>query len=151
MIRLERVLHAEQRAQSGTRDESHLRDRGWSVGSDRPGTPLTEWSDVDLMNQPVAGERGSDAKKKPAPVRLSWRELDGLPVRSGPVGFGPGFPAREQRSLVGQTLGRHHALESRQPVFVVARAVVGFPAPGSGLQFLGETGSPLFPGEVPLL
>jgi hypothetical protein len=36
-------------------------------------------------------------------------------------------------------------------MFIVARAVVWFSAPGSGLQFLGETGSPLFPREMPLL
>src|SRR5687768_11616814 len=102
------------------------------------------------MNQPVAGERESNSEKKPARVRRGWRELDGRPVRSGPVRFGPRFPAREQRSLIRQTLGRHQALESRQPVFIVARAVVWFPAPGSGLQFLGETGSPLFPGEISL-
>src|SRR5688572_23735066 len=72
-------------------------------------------------------------------------------MRSSSVGVGPGFPAREQRSFIGQAFGRHQALESRQPVLIVARAVVWFPAPGSGLQFLGESGSPFLPGEVSLL
>ena len=36
-------------------------------------------------------------------------------------------------------------------MFVIARTVVRFSAPGGGLQFVGETGRPLFPGEVPLL
>ena len=36
-------------------------------------------------------------------------------------------------------------------MLVVARAVVGLAAPGCGLQFLGEAGRPLFPGEVALL
>jgi hypothetical protein len=103
------------------------------------------------MDQIVAGERGSDPKKKPAPVRLSGCQFYGRSVRSRSVGFGPGFFAREQSGLIGEAFDRHQALESRQPVFVVARAVVWFPAPGSGLQFLCETGSPLFPGEMPLL
>jgi hypothetical protein len=36
-------------------------------------------------------------------------------------------------------------------VLIVARAVVRLSASGSGLQLLGETGRPLFPGEMPLL
>ena len=72
-------------------------------------------------------------------------------MRSVSVGFGPGFLAREERRRIGQTLGGDQALERGQPVFVVARTVVGFTAIGGGLEFVRQRGGPLFPGEMPLL
>src|SRR6187200_2417151 len=72
-------------------------------------------------------------------------------MRSGAVSFCPGFSAREQRVLIGQPLGSHQTLERRQPMFVVARAVVRFSTLRSSLQFFSEAGSPFLPGEMPLL
>ena len=103
------------------------------------------------MNQPVADERLSNTDEQPARVRFSCREFDGGPVRSGAVGFRPGFSAHEQRIRIGQALGRHYSLESRQPMLVVARAIVRLTAHRGSAQFLCETGRPLFPREVALL
>ena len=69
---------------------------------------------------------------------LEFRKFDGRAVRSGTIGFGPGLPAREQCVLIGQPFGRHQALESRQPVLIVARTVVRLSASGGGLQLLGQ-------------
>jgi len=39
-------------------------------------------------------------------------------------------------------------LEGGKPMFVVARAIVGFAALGGGSQLFGESSGPLFPSEV---
>ena len=41
--------------------------------------------------------------------------------------------------------------QCRQPMFVVASAVVGFATIGRGLEFVRQRGCPLFPREMPLL
>lgn len=81
----------------------------------------------------------------------SGGKFDGFAVRRMPIRFGPGFFACEQRDGIAQTLGGHEAFESDEPVFVVVRAVVWFATAGSGLEFIGERGGPLFPGEMALL
>ena len=55
---------------------------------------------------------------------------------------------RRQRRSVGQAFARHQPLEGSQPMFVIARAIVGLAAIGRCLQFFGECGGPLLPGEV---
>src|SRR5439155_3572244 len=71
MIRLQCVPYAEQRAQAGTCDKSHLRDR----------TPFPKGSHVRMLNDPVPGERGNASGDIPALVRssLRLRKLDRLP------------------------------------------------------------------------
>jgi hypothetical protein len=81
----------------------------------------------------------------------SGDQLHWLAVRSATIGICPGLFAREQRGRIGQALGRDKALESRQPMLVVMRAVVGLAAIGSGLEFAGERCGPLLPREMPLL
>ena len=76
-------------------------------------------------------------------------KFDGPSVRRVSVGFGPGLFAREQRGRIGQPLGGHQTLERRQPVFVVARAVVGFAAIGGGLEFVREAAAHSFQVKCP--
>jgi len=88
-------------------------------------------------------------------LRMLWMgsggKFDGFAVRRMPIRFGPGFFACEQRGGIAQALGGDEAFESDEPVFVVMRAVVWFATAGSGLEFIGERGGPLFPGEMALL
>src|SRR6266853_428365 len=51
-------------------------------------------------------------------------QLDRLAVGSVTIGVGPGFFALQQRGRIGQTLAVYQSLQSRQPVVVIARAIV---------------------------
>jgi hypothetical protein len=42
-------------------------------------------------------------------------------VRGAPVRLGPGLFSREQRSRIGQALGRDHVFESRKPITFLTR------------------------------
>src|SRR5713101_2135511 len=72
-------------------------------------------------------------------------------MRGAPMSFGPGLLAREKRRRISQARGHDQALESRQPMVIVSRAVVRLTATGGGLEFIGERGRPFLPGEIPLL
>ena len=42
-------------------------------------------------------------------------------------------------------------LESHQPMIIVMRTIVGFPATPGGIKLVGKRGCPLLPCEMPLL
>ncbi len=67
------------------------------------------------------------------------------------IGVGPGFLAREEGLRIGKTFGGDQALQGRQPVVIVALAVVGFTPVGCGFELVGERGGPLLPCEMTLL
>src|SRR6185436_15635151 len=71
-------------------------------------------------------------------------------VRSMSVGVRPGVLALQELVGARQTLLRDEALERREPVLVVAGAVVGLTARRRGLELCGERVGPLVPGETPL-
>jgi hypothetical protein len=70
---------------------------------------------------------------------------------SAPVGIRPGLFARNQGHGIGQALGRDQVLESRKPILIVMRTVVGFAASRGGVEFTGKRGCPFLPCEIPLL
>src|SRR4029077_16646251 len=117
-----------------------------------------KWEPVSVrlpLPQPRSGMQFSTPREpayarfrsRPRAFWLRWRlERDWLAVRSAPVGFGPSLLARLEFRRIGQPFGRDQALESRQPMVVVMRAIVG-----RAFEFLGERGGPFAPGEVPLL
>ena len=72
-------------------------------------------------------------------------------MRRVAIGFGPGFLARGERGGIGQSFFRRQALESGEPMMIVARAVVGLAAIGGGFEFRGQRGGPFLPGEIALL
>jgi hypothetical protein len=72
-------------------------------------------------------------------------------VGGAPVRLGPCRLSREQRSPVGQAFGRDQVVESRKPMIIVMRTVVGFPATRGGLKLVGECSRPFPPCEMPLL
>ena len=59
-------------------------------------------------------------------------------MRGVPVRIGPGFLARLQLRTIHQPFGCDHAFESREPIVVVMRAVIGL---ATGRGFKGSTGS----------
>src|SRR4029077_12426247 len=77
-------------------------------------------------------------------------QIDGFAVGCAAIGFRPSFLARDERGRIGQSFCRHQALESREPMIVVARAVVGLTAIGCGFELAGQRGGPFFPGEMTL-
>jgi hypothetical protein len=76
--------------------------------------------------------------------KLYWHAM-----RSVPVGIRPGFLARNQGRRIGQALGSDQMLESRKPMIIVMRTVVGFPATRGGIEFVGKRGCPFLPCEMP--
>ena len=76
--------------------------------------------------------------------------MNRLPVGSGsvPVGVDPGLFAGEHLIPIRKTLCRHQFFQRREPVLVVARAIVRLAAIERGVKFLGERRCPLFPGEA---
>src|ERR1700722_20418295 len=81
----------------------------------------------------------------------SRRQLNRLAVGSVPVSAGPCFlPTRESRRIA-QALGGDEALQRREPMLVVMRAIVRLAAIGGCLEFVCERGGPLFPSEMPSL
>src|ERR1700693_1753028 len=80
----------------------------------------------------------------------SGGQFDGLAVRRVSVGFGPGFLARFERRSIGQAFGHYQTLKSREPMLIVARAVVGVAAVRRSLELSPERLCPLAPGEMPL-
>src|SRR5262249_26523079 len=83
--------------------------------------------------------------------RARSTEFDRFPMWSVPVGIRPRLLAGEKSLPVTQALFRNEPFESRQPVFVVTRAVIGLTSIGGRLQFVSKRGGPFFPGEVALL
>ena len=75
-------------------------------------------------------------------------QFDGLAVRRVPVCFDPIFLARIQGCSIGQAFFQHQALESRQPMVVIARPIVRLTSIGRCLQFTGKGGGPFIPSEV---
>jgi len=61
-------------------------------------------------------------------------------VGSAPVSLGPRFFPGEHRGLVREVLFGHQTLESREPMVVVVRAIVGLTAIRGGLQLIDERG-----------
>lgn|SRR5208282_3309500 len=82
---------------------------------------------------------------------MGGAQLDGLAVGRAAVGFGPGFLARQQSCGVGQLLGRYQTFKGREPMMIVARAVVGLASTGGRFDFIRESRCPFLPGEMPLL
>lgn len=78
-------------------------------------------------------------------------QFNGVTVRRVPVRVDPSFLACVQGCSIGQTLFQHQALESRQPMMVVARPIVGLTSIGRCLEFISKGGGPFIPGEVPKL
>ena len=119
----------------------------------RPDSLLAHRLHARLLKHPVRRERAREPKEKPARVGRGGRlkQLDGLAVRRVSVGSGPGLLSCLERAWISQPLRSDQALQSGQPVFVVARTVVGFATSGSGLEFIRQRGGPLFPGVMPLL
>src|SRR4029077_10075647 len=68
-----------------------------------------------------------------------------------PVRVGPRFFAGGERCRVAQALGGNQSLQSRKPMFVVMRAVVGLTAIGGGLELLRKRRGPFLPSEMPML
>src|SRR5579863_9988633 len=80
--------------------------------------------------------------------RLAPLQFDGFAMRSVTVGLGPGLFTLQHRVSIRQALGQDQALQRRQPMLVVARAVVGLASIGSLPELASQRGGPLFPGEV---
>src|ERR1700687_2346887 len=76
-------------------------------------------------------------------------ELAGLAVWRPPIGFGPGFFAREHGRGGRQTFLRYETLQSCEPMVIVVRAIIGLTAIGGGFEFIREGCRPLFPSEMP--
>src|SRR5258708_3104445 len=72
-------------------------------------------------------------------------------MRCMTIRVGPGLSSIEQGTLSRQVPGRDQSLQRRQPIFVVARTVVGLSAIGGRLEFFGKRGGPFLPGEIALL
>jgi len=83
--------------------------------------------------------------------RRSGAEFDGLAVGGVTVGIGPGFFASEKRRRISQTFCGEEALQGREPVVVIMRAIVAFAAVGGGFELDGERGGPFLPSEMALL
>src|SRR5690242_2373413 len=62
-------------------------------------------------------------------------QLDRLAVGSVTIGVSPGFFALQQRGGIGQTLAVYQVLQSRQPVVVIVRAIVGLTSLGRSSEF----------------
>ena len=75
-------------------------------------------------------------------------QFDRLAVRRVPVGFDPIFLAHIEGCSIGQTFFQHQALESRQPMVVIARSIVRLISIGRCLQFISKPGGPFIPSEV---
>ena len=60
----------------------------------------------------------------------------------------PSFLAFQKRGGIGQAFTAYQTLQSRQPVVVVMRSIVGLTPVGGGSEFGGEGVGPLFPGEM---
>jgi hypothetical protein len=58
-------------------------------------------------------------------------------MRCVPIGVRPGLFSRTHCGRIGKTFRGDKTLERREPVLVVARAIVGFTAIGSGLELFG--------------
>src|SRR5260370_30205910 len=76
------------------------------------------------------------------------RELDRLAVRGARMGCGPGFFASEKRSGVAQSVSGDEAFESREPMLVVMRTIIGLASIGRGFEFVSERGGPFLPSEI---
>jgi hypothetical protein len=72
-------------------------------------------------------------------------------IGSPPVGVRAGFLACNQGCGIGQALGIDQMLESRKPMIIVMRTIVGFPATRGGVGLVGKRGCPFLPCEMPLL
>jgi hypothetical protein len=66
------------------------------------------------------------------------------------IGVGPGFFASKHLVWSGKPFRSHETFERSQPVFVVGGTVVRTATIRRGLEFIGQRGRPLFPGEVAL-
>lgn len=73
-----------------------------------------------------------------------------LAVGRAAIGFGPGFFASKKGRRIAQARLSHEPLQGSQPVMIIARAVIGLAPARSGLDFISESGRPLFPGEMSL-
>ena len=71
-------------------------------------------------------------------------------MRRVAIGVGPRFFPRQHFALIRESLASDQMFQRRQPMLVVARAVVRFAPIGGGLEFLGQRSRPLFPGEMAL-
>jgi len=71
-------------------------------------------------------------------------------VRRAAVRVGPGVFSDLQFGRIRQGLCGYKAFERREPVFVVARAIIRFATIRGGPQFLSERSRPFLPREVTL-
>src|ERR1700677_440592 len=78
------------------------------------------------------------------------RQIDGFSVRCMSVGVGPRVFASKHLVWIGEPFRSHQTFERSQPVFVIVGTVVRLATIRSGLEFIGQHGRPLFPGEVAL-
>ena len=69
-------------------------------------------------------------------------------MRGATICFGPGIFASEKRSGVAQTLSGGEAFESREPMLVVMRTIIGLASIGCGFKFVSERGCPFLPSEI---
>jgi hypothetical protein len=74
-------------------------------------------------------------------------EFDRLAVRGVPVRIGPCFLARVQLRTIRQPFGGDQAFESREPIVVVMRAIIGLATIGRGFEFIGKRAGPFLPRE----
>ncbi len=72
-------------------------------------------------------------------------------MRRVSIGFRPCFLAQGQRARFSEAFGGDETLQRCQPMFVVARAIIGFTAVRRALEFLRQRRRPLLPREMPLL
>src|SRR5215510_7129353 len=80
--------------------------------------------------------------------RFGLSQNNGLAVWGVAIRVRPCVFPRSPRPGVGQAFARDQPLKSRQPVFVVTRAIVGLTPIRRCLQFLSKRGGPFLPGEV---
>src|SRR6202011_5051562 len=78
-------------------------------------------------------------------LRAGCGEFDGFSVGRVAVGVCPCFFAGKERVGLAQAFGDDQALESGEPMMIVARAVIGFAAIRCGFELGGDRGGPLFP------
>src|SRR5258706_3041263 len=78
-------------------------------------------------------------------------EFHWFAVRGVKVCVGPGFLALVQLRAAGETFCRHELFQSREPMLVIMRAIVGFAALGGHFEFVRERCRPFLPGKVAML
>src|ERR1700687_1777920 len=91
---------------------------------------------IDRIAQPWFGAEADPPRSPALWLGGSRGEFHRFAVRRAAVGFGPRFFASEKRRGIGQALRVEQALQSRQPVVVVVRAIVGLNAASGGLEFV---------------